>query len=306
MLNAIKIYLLRHVQSALNSLGQLSRSPFASLMTCLVIGISLALPAALFVLLKNAENIRSNFQQTAQITLYLKKDISPGKVNLLTEKLKHNPAITKAYPISPTEGLAELQQQAGFQGATEELKENPLPWTMIIIPNTSFDTSDSLEQLGKTLRQLPEVDNLQIDMLWVKRLGTLLALAKRTVLTLGIFLGLAVLLIINNTIRSATQNSQTEIAIIKLFGGTDAFIRRPFLYAGICYGLLGSIIAWQLVDALLLMITEPAHQLAKLYDDSFALLGLNLSETTTLLGIGMLLGLVGSWVAITQFLKKSA
>jgi cell division transport system permease protein len=298
-------YLLRHLQAGLNSLGQFTRAPITSLVTCLVIGITLALPTALFVILKNAENIRGSFQQTTQFTLYLKKDVSESQANALTHKLQNRSEIEKAYTISPEEGLVELQQQAGFQGILEELKDNPLPWTIIIIPHTAYDTADALNKLTDSLKQLPEVDNLQMDMLWVKRLGTLIFLAKRMVLAFTILLGAAVLLIVNTTIRSATQNNQKEIAVIKLIGGTNAFIRRPFLYAGALYGLLGSIIAWQLIDILLLLLRSPVGHLAKLYNNSFSLIGLGLNETLLLLVGSVVLGLLGSWLAVTRHLALS-
>lgn len=294
-----------HRQAGLSSLGQLSRTPFASLLTCLVIGITLALPTALFLLLKNVEQIRQHFHQTSQVTLYLKNNVTQNQAQTLLNHLQKKPDIEKAYTISPTEGLAELQKQAGFQGVLEELHDNPLPWAIVVIPHLVDGSSSSLEKLNQSLQALPEVDTLQIDMLWVKRLGTLIALAKRLVFSLAIFLGIAVLLIINNTIRSATQNNRNEIDVIKLIGGTDAFIRRPFLYAGSFYGLLGGIIALQSVDIMMLLMKGPTHRLAHLYNSSFVLCGLSVDETIIILVAGMALGWMGSWMAVTRFLKFS-
>jgi cell division transport system permease protein len=304
MLN-LKNYFTRHVQAGLNSLGQFSRAPLASFITCLVIGVTLTLPTALFVMLKNAENIQGSFQQTTQLTLYLKKNITEKQTTALSQMLQKNPAIEKAVAVSPDEGLKELQQQAGFQGVVDELQSNPLPWTIVVTPRTTADTI-ALDKLTNTLKQAPEVENIQMDMLWVKRLGTLIALGQRLVSALALFLCIAMLLIVNNTVRSATQHNQKEIEIIKLIGGTNAFIRRPFLYAGLFYGLLGGIIAWQLVDILLMIAGTPVHHLAELYNSSIGLIGLGFSETLILLGGSMFLGLAGSWLAVTRHLRANS
>lgn len=296
-------YYVRHLQSAFNSLGQLSRTPFATFMTCLIIGITLALPTILFVVLKNIEALRGNIQQTTQITLYLKNNIEEKEARNLTNALAHKAIIQKAYAISPEAGLRELQKNAGFQDVLEELTDNPLPWVIVLDPNIKNDNTRDLNQLIQTLKQLPAVDNVQADMLWVKRFGTFVMLIKRGITALAILLGAAVLLIVNNTIRSATLKSQKEIEIIKLIGGTNAFIRRPFLYAGIFYGLLGSIIACVLVMLLLQTLAHPAKHFASLFNSDFNLLGLGFSATLSLLISGVLLGLLGASIAVKTPLK---
>lgn len=291
-------YMIRHVQAACNSLGQLARAPLTTFFTCLVIGITIALPSLLYVGLKNAEAMRGNFQQTTQVTLYLKNSATEYDARSLARTLQQKPNIAKTAVISPEEGLRELQQNAGFQGVLEELTDNPLPWAIIVNPKIANDNTHALDQFAQTLKQLPQVESVQADMLWVKRFSTFITLIKRSVISLAIFLGAAVLLIVNNAIRSATQRSQKEIEVIKLIGGTNAFIRRPFLYAGIFYGLLGSAIAALLVDFLMIAIRSPASRFAALYNSNFALLGLGGTGILALLASGMILGLTGAWVAV--------
>lgn len=303
-MNNITRYFERHVQAGLSSLGQFTRTPFASFMMCLVIGITLALPTALYLAIKNIDHAGIHFQQTTQLTLFLKKNISEAQADNLLQRLEKQADISRAYTISPEEGLADLQKQAGFQGAVGDLQENPLPWAIVVIPTITEDNTVALDKFTQTLRQLPEVDSTQLDMLWVKRLSTMLALAKRIALALALLLGTAVLLIINNSIRSATQLHHREIEVIKLIGGTNSFIRRPFLYAGMLYGLLGGIIAWQLVDILLVTVRAPIHHLARLYNNVYDLTGMGLSETFALLGISIALGLIGSWLAVMRHLRS--
>jgi cell division transport system permease protein len=299
-------YLIRHVQAALNSVGQLSRAPFNTVMTCVVIGIAMALPLALFVLLKNVDVISHNFQQSNQLTLYLKPEISTAQVNDLLLILKKNPSINQVTAISPEQGLKELQLQAGIANPLSDLTGNPLPWAIVVLPDTSLKSPAQLTALGNNLKQNAEVDTVQLDVLWAQRLFALVALGHRFVYALSIFLCLGVLLIVNNCIRSATQNNKKEIDVIKLIGGTHAFIRRPFLYTGMIYGLLGGIIAWQSVDILLLWMKTPSSQLAELYHSQFQLAQINLRETLSLLGASLVLGFTGALIAVTRHLRSVA
>jgi cell division transport system permease protein len=295
-------YVTRHIQAALNSVGQLSRSPFNTIMTCVIIGIALALPLALFIMLKNVEVLSHNFQQSNQLTLYLKPEVVENQANDLLKIIKKNPDINQATLVSPDQGLKELQEQAGITNVLTDLNSNPLPWAIVILPATSLKTPAALTQLANTLKQNPEVDAVQLDVLWAQRLFALISLAHRFVYALAIFLSLGVLLIVNNCVRSATEHNKKEIDVIKLIGGTHAFIRRPFLYAGMIYGLLGGIIAWQLVDLLLMWLQTPSTQLAELYHSQFKLADINVRDTLSLLAGSLLLGLIGAWVAVTRHL----
>jgi cell division transport system permease protein len=153
-------------------------------------------------------------------------------------------------------------------------------------------------------RKLPEVELAQLDMQWVKRLYYLLELADRAVFALSLLLGLAVLLIVGNTIRLAIQNRREEIEIIKLIGATNAFIRRPFLYTGLWYGIGGGLFATLLIGASLWWLSDPVSQLAGLYESGYRLTGLSFKETMELIGFSTFLGLTGSWVSVTRHLNQ--
>lgn len=291
-------YAIRHVQAACGSLGQLARAPLATFFTCLVIGITIALPSLLYVGLKNIAAMRGNFQQTTQVTLYLKNTATEFDARSLARALQQKPTIAKTSVVSPEEGLRELQQNAGFQGVLEELTDNPLPWAIIVNPKIANNNTQSLDQFTQALQQLPQVESIQADLLWVKRFATFMTLIKRTVMSLAVLLGAAVLLIVNNVIRAATERTQKEIEVIKLIGGTHAFIRRPFLYAGIFYGLFGSIMASLLVKLLLIAIQSPVDRFAGLYNSHFSLLGFGAFGLCLLFMVGGMLGVMGALIAI--------
>ncbi len=298
------LYTARHFQAGFNSLGQLSRTPMNTFMTCVVIGIALALPMTLLVLLKNVETLSQHLRQGTQITLYLKSTTTDAQATDLVYFLKKMPGVSSVQAISPAQGLHELQQQAGVDTAVANLPSNPLPWAIVILPSALFHSTQDLTTLSHTLQQITLVDSVQLDALWIERLFALITFAHRAIYGLALFLGIAVLLIVNNCIRSATQQSRKEIDVIKLIGGTHSFIRRPFLYAGMIYGLLGGIIAWQLVDLLLVWLREPTSQLANLYNSAFTLSGIGFLDSCALLILSVALGLLGAWLAVHSSLKS--
>jgi cell division transport system permease protein len=290
-----------HWEAILQGLAQLSRAPLATLLTCTLIGISLALPMALFVLLKNVEALSKNYQQNTQITLYLKTSTSDNEARTLLETLKHHPGISAAEAISPAEGLQELRNAAGLTGNMTELGTNPLPWAIVVLPTASYHTPKELTKLSQLLKQNPEVQSAQLDSQWAERLTAILKLAHRCVYTLATLLAIGVLLIIHQCIGTATLCNRKEIRASSALGGTHPLTRWPFLYAGMIYGLLGSILAWQLVDLMLMLLRGPADALAQLYQSPFHLVGIGCSDTFSLLFISISLGLTGAWLAVARY-----
>src|SRR5688572_30496489 len=293
----------RHLQGSIGTLGQFSRAPFQSLITCLLIGIALAFPMAFHMMLKNLESLSGHFQQSLQLTLFLKDSANEAEALSLSEELKKEALVKKIAVISPALGLQTLEKTANFAFPLKELSENPLPWVITITPHAHI-SDETLEAFTQKLRSFPLLDSFQMDTLWVKRLDAFLQLAERGIRILAVFLAIAVWLIIYHAIRGATSNNTKEIKIIQWIGGTNAFIRRPFLYAGFLYGLLGALLAWQLVDAFFLSLQQPAKQLITLYQSQFTLHSLGLRETFELLGSGALLGITSAWIAVHKHLKS--
>jgi len=292
-----------HAQALIATLGQLSRRPFATLMTVAVIGIALAMPAGLYVLLNNAQRMVNGWEGASQISLFLKTEINAARAQQLTEQLRKHASIDSIDYISRDNALEEFRRLSGFGEALGALEENPLPAVLVVRPKKEASEPARIEQLLEELRKRPEVDIAQLDMQWVKRLYALMAMVERGVLVLASLLGLAVLLVVGNTIRLAIQNRRDEIVITKLIGATDTFIRRPFLYSGAWYGLGGGLLALLLVQISLYILKQPVNNLTLLYGSNFALHGLDLRTSAALLGGGALLGLCGSWLAVGRHLK---
>ncbi|HEY0634174.1 MAG TPA: permease-like cell division protein FtsX [Gammaproteobacteria bacterium] len=292
-----------HAQAFIATLGQLSRRPFATLMTVAVIGIALALPAGLYVLLNNAQHMVSGWEGASQISLFLKSGISEARAQQLAGQLRQRPEIATTDYISRDDALEEFRRLSGFGEALGALTENPLPSVLVVRLKREVTEPARIENLLDDLRGHAEVDIAQLDMQWVRRLHAVMAMVERGVLVLASLLGLAVLLVVGNTIRLAIQSRRDEIVITKLIGATDAFIRRPFLYSGAWYGIGGGLLALLLVQLSLFILKQPVHNLALLYSSSFAMHGLGLATSALLLGSGAMLGLLGSWLAVGRHLK---
>ncbi|MGM0594142.1 MAG: permease-like cell division protein FtsX [Pseudomonadota bacterium] len=297
-------YLLRHLQTLIYALGQLTRRPFATLMTVAVIGIALAMPAGLHVMLKNVQSVLSGWDSAAQVSLFLHKQTDEAGAEALAERLRQRPEIAAVDYISAEQAMEEFRRLSGFGDALKALEENPLPPVLVIHPVLKEQDPEALQQLVDELRTEATVDLAQLDMQWVKRLYGLMAIGQRGVWVLASLLALAVLLVVGNTIRLAIQNRREEIVITKLIGGTDAFIRRPFLYTGFWYGLIGGVIGALMVQVSLWILAEPVNSLAGLYNSSFRLAGMDMATTGALLLGGMLLGLSGSWLAVGRHLRE--
>lgn len=297
-------YLLRHAQVLLATLGQMARAPLASLLTLTVIGITLALPSGLYVMLDNLERLSAGWDRGAQASLFLQRGMTEAGAHKLARQIRALSSVANVDYISREAALAEFKKQSGFGAALNALDSNPLP-AVLVVRLSVADNPAAVESLMATLADLPGVDLAQLDIQWLRRLAALLQLAGRAVAMLAALLSLAVLLIIGNTIRLAVVNRQTEIEIIQLVGGTPGFVRRPFLYAGLLQGLFGGLLAWLLVETGLLLLGGPARELAGLYGSSFALTGLGAEQGLLLALAGGLLGWIGARLAVDWQLRQS-
>lgn len=292
---------LHHYDSARNSLQRLLSTPLQTLLTLLVVAIALALPAFFFVALGNLETLGQNWQGRPQLSVYLHKDARPEAITAFERKVTSRNDVAEVSYISAAQALVEFERMSGLGSALQTLSENPLPPALIISPaDLSPQALDSLQSdLGKD----PLVETVQLDMDWVLRLNQLLELAGRLVMALGLLLGLGVLLVIGNTIRLAIENRRAEIIVVKLVGGTDGFVRRPFLYTGVWYGLGGGLLALILLLLTVIWLSGPVNSLSSLYESEYQLRGLGFLPSVSLLLIAASLGLAGSWLAVRRHLN---
>jgi cell division transport system permease protein len=184
-----------------------------------------------------------------------------------------------------------------FEGA------NPLPAVLSVDPAVRYEDPAAVEALTASLERLPEVSTAQFDLRWLRRLEGIVEIVRRGVYLLTALLALGVVLIVSNTVRLGIENRREEIEIAGLFGATDAFIRRPFLYGGLLFGLSGGCLAAIILEAGFALLVPPVARLAALYDSTYRLSGLDGNMTLILLGGGAVLGLLGAWVTLGRHLQ---
>ena len=292
-----------HRTSALQALERVRHYPFSSAMTILVMTIALALPMGLSVLINQVKQLGVNWQEAAQISVYLADSVSAEQQQTLTEQVGQLAGVASAQLLDKDLALAEFQQHAGMGDALLQLDYNPLPSVIVVTPKSIEGGAAALEPLRDRLVALDGVDQVQIDLLWVERLSAILAMFERFAGGLAVLLIIALLLVMANTIRLAIESRREEILVIKLVGGTDAFVRRPFLYIGVLYGLLAGLLAWVLLALGLAWLNVTVERVAALYQSDFALFGMPFTDGLALVFGAMLLGLAGAWLAVGQHVR---
>lgn len=295
--------LVRHLQQAVASLGELWRTPFATLLTMAVLGISLSLPTTLHLLLKNSQQLNSHLDNAAEVSLFLQPQIRDDQVPTLLHRLKLYSEIASVDFVSRAQALEEFKQLSGFGEALDHLSENPLPSLVIVTPTVKYSSPEGARLLLDKLQQEPEVAFGKLDVAWLEKLSAIMALLADAVIALGILLLVAVILVIGNTIRLAILNRREEIEVMKLVGATDSFIRRPFLYTGVWYGIVGGLIAWICVSVILMWMEHALVELIGIYGADLRLTGLDASEFGYLMLLGSLLGWLGAWLSVNRHIS---
>ena len=299
----MKQWIERHVQTMIGSLGRLWQQPFSTLLTVLVIGIALALPACLHVLVQNVRAASGGWSNVLDISVYLDPSASLDDAKQTAERIRKRRDVAGVILITAEQALEEFRDGSGFGDALSALEDNPLPHALVVTPSEEFRDPGQVEALTAELGGLDKVDLVQLDTEWVTRFNAILDIIRRVVLlAAGLFAG--ILVIVGNTIRLDIENRRDEIEVTKLVGGSDAFVRRPFLYSGLWYGLGGGLIAWLIVASVILVLNDPVQRIAGLYGSSFSLQGLGSDASLALILGGIVLGLLGSFIAATRELRQ--
>jgi cell division transport system permease protein len=297
-------WLTRHVQTFIGSLGRLSQHSLATLMTTLVIGIALALPACLHLLVTNAQRAVGGWNRAVSVSIYLKQPTSTEEARRLAERIRQRRDIAEVDLVTAEEALKAFRNESGFGEAIDALNENPLPHSLVLRPGENYASPAHLASLAADLQKLPSVDVVQLDTAWVERLNAILDGLRRGILLAASLLAVGILVIVGNTIRLDIQSRRDEIEVTKLVGGSDAFVRRPFLYSGVWYGIGGGILAWVVTAIVLAALRDPVAKIAGLYGSGFELSGLGLQAGGILVGTGIVLGWLGSYLAATRHLRQ--
>ncbi|PWQ99808.1 permease-like cell division protein FtsX [Leucothrix pacifica] len=296
----------QHKEAFSYSLAHLWQNPVSTWITLAAIAIALSLPAGLYILLGNLKTLTDDNREVPTISIYIKQNITEQQAQDRAELLSELKDIENVKLIKREDGLKHMKQISGVQDIIDTVGGNPLPHVLVVTPRMSMfgDSDIDLDELALRLKNYPEVDSVQMDTEWVQRLRAILNIAERVVLVVGFLLGLTVLLVVGNTIRLNIENRREEIEVSQLVGATTAYVRRPFLYGGIWYGLFGGILSLVIVHSSLLFMIAPVNRLAELYGSHYYVSGLGTFATLIILVCSSLLGLFGAWIAMAQHLRR--
>jgi cell division transport system permease protein len=299
----ITIWMARHASTSLAALGRLFRHPLSSMMIVLVIAVTLALPAAINLVVKNARSISGAWDNALDFSVFLKQELSESDAEALGRLMEQRADVDSVTFISASQALGEFKEQSGFGAALDQLPDNPLPHTLVVRPGAG-NTAASMALLHEELENLPETEYVQVDTEWVQRFHAILDIVRQAILIGAALLSIAIVVIIGNTIRLDIENRRDEIEVTKLIGASNAFVRRPFLWTGFWYGLFGGLMALALVYYGLFLLQGPVARLAGLYQSAISIAAMSLAEAAAIVGLGVFLGLFASWFTAARHMRR--
>lgn len=281
---------------------RLAGAPLSTLLSALVIGIALALPAGGQVLLSSFLGLARDVSGTPQISLFLALDASKADVAEIDARLKKHPDLASTSFVSRAAALARLRESEGLADVLDSLPRNPFPDAFIATPKG--EDPQLFERLQAEFEKLPKVEHVQLDSAWVKRLAALINIGHTTIWMLAVLLGTALVVVTFNTIRLQILMQKEEIGVSRLLGATDRYIRRPFYWFGALQGALGGLLALGIVVASVALLRQPASQLAGAYGLDFALRGPQPTEVALLVLFAAVLGWLGAALSVGRHLRE--
>lgn len=308
----MKVFVFRHLQVLFDTIGRLSKAPLATLMTISVLGVAIALPLMLFKFSESLNSVTGQWQGNSQLTIFVKlpDGISSDdhqQINEITISFGQGLfAISSVHDIeymSPDQAMEDFQSWSGFGDVLESLPENPLPPVVIVYPEPSL-TTEEISKLATQLSAMPEVDSISYDQAWLQRLSAIIDLFVQGVLVFTVLMSLGVILIISNTVRLEIINRASEIEIVEQIGGTNSFIRRPFLYYGVVQGLAGGLLAMLIANAAIFVINKPVEKLANLYQSELRIEWIDFDLTWIVILSASVLGWFAARMTSGSYLRK--
>ncbi len=298
----MRAFFSQHVAALRNALHRLLTSPLNTILSLVVIGVALALPAAGWVVLNNLQLIAGNVSGIKEISVFMETEATRKEVDEIEARLREaNPG--KWRFVSRDEALEHLQSLDGMSEVVAGLAKNPLPDAFVVEPGDS--RTEVLESMAVSFRQWPKVAHVQIDSAWSRRFDAFLRLGNLMVALLAAVFAVALVAVTFNTIRLQILARAAEIEVGRMVGATDAFIRRPFLYFGALQGALGGGFAALLVYAGGWLLSVPVNELLTLYDSSFVPQGLLPLQMAEVAGCGAALGWLGAQLSVAIHLRQT-
>jgi cell division transport system permease protein len=293
----VSAWLHQHRQAFGGALARALRA--AGLLSALVIGVALALPAGGYALLEGLRGVAARLTLEPQVSVFLKPEARRAEAEALGAKLRADRRIARVRFVSREEALKELSAVQGMPEVIGALGRNPLPDAYVLNVR-----DEAVDALAEELRKLAPVDHVQADAVWARRLAALAGIGRLAVWLLAGVLGVGLVAVTFNTIRLQILTQREEIEVSKLIGATDTFIRRPFYYLGLLQGLLGGLLALLMVSGGLWLLNREVQLLAESYGSAYRLPYLSWGDAAAVAGFAALIGWLGAYLSVNRHLRE--
>ena len=299
----MNVWLTQHAQALNLVLRRFKTNKLSTLLICLAIGVTLALPSIMYAVLDSVSGLANSVKSDSKISVFLALDRDENAEASIKTALDGNANIKTFKFVSKEDALSQLQAADANNEALNSLENNPLPDAFFVEPSTL--DADSIENLKNDLSKLEGVEEIIVDGAWIKRLNYLLLLGKKAMFILTGLLAFALVAVIGNTVRMQIVTQQAEIELSRLIGATKSFIRRPFLYAGALYGLIGGLFALLITLVVIYLFNQSLAPLAAEYQTDFSLNLPSLYTSGVTCLLSLVVGLVSAYLAVSKSLFKS-
>jgi len=290
-------WLHQHRQALGSALARFLRT--AGLLSALVIGVALALPAGGYALLEGLHGLGARLSLAPQISVFLRPEAKRAEADALGNALRADRRVERVRFVSREEALKELSAVQGVPEVIAALGRNPLPDAFVVSVK-----EEELEPLAADLRKMPAVGHVQADTVWARRLAALAGIGRLALWLLAALLGVGLVAVIFNTIRLQVLTQREEIEVLKLIGATDAFIRRPFYYLGLLQGLAGGVVALAIVGTGLALLNREVRALSESYGSGFRFAFLSAGDAIAIVAFAALIGWLGAYLSVAKHLRE--
>lgn len=272
------------------------RAPLLSALSVTTIAFSLFVVGLFGLVAVNLQRALNSVAERVEVVAY----VLPGTpIETVTHALKDMeafPEVAAATYVSEDSALARARRElVEFRDVLRELERNPLPASIEVTLKPAFRDADHVNAVADRLRDFGFVDDVRYGRDWVEKLDRLRSIAAGVGLAVGAAFAVVAIIIISATIRMAVLQRGREIAIMRLVGATDGFIRLPFLLQGAIKGCAGGIVA----VGLSYIAYRLLNNWLQFHTEFF-----NLSQAAAIVGGGMVIGLLGSWTSVGRHLKR--
>ncbi|MDR1228881.1 MAG: permease-like cell division protein FtsX [Azoarcus sp.] len=295
-------WLYLHSRAFVQALKRLGGQPFGTLLSALVMGVALALPAGGYILLDNIAVLARGVSGTPEISLFLDGKADSARAEAIESRLRAEPDLASFRFVPRDEALKQLES-SGLGDVLGGITVNPLPDAFVV--TLRGDDPELFETLSARIRGWPGVAHVQLDSAWVKRLSALVGLGRTVVLVLAVLLGLTLVIVTFNTIRLQILTQKNEIEVSRLLGATDRFIRRPFYWFGGLQGVFGGLVALGAVWIGMDVLAEPVAKVAETYGAAVALGGPGWLESLVTVAFAIALGWLGAAISVRRHLAET-